>query len=142
MHDRNTIAIATFLGLMLATTAASAGRRVIEPVRVFDEVDHATAKSTGGGRAQGALADARASPDSIQNIGCWTTEHEGVCYATDATGKTRGCVTQDPEQLAVIRSLTPESMLYFRWTSIASASCASIYVVTDSTYKPAATSGD
>lgn len=140
MQYRRILAIALCLGLLPASATVSAGRRVIEPVKIFDEYDTGSGKPTGAGRAQGALADARASSDAIQSIGCWTGQDFGICYATDATGKYRGCATHDADQLAVLRSMTAESMLYFNWNPY--GTCTEVWVENASHYKPGATTGD
>jgi hypothetical protein len=134
------LAIALCLGLVATTATVSAGKRVVEPVKIFDEVDTGSGKPTGAGRAQGALADARASADATQMIGCWTAQDMGICYAVDAAGKSRGCTTHDPAQLAVLRSLTSESMLYINWNPY--GTCTGVWVETGSVYKPRATTGD
>lgn len=139
MQYRRMLAISLCLGLVTVTATVSAGRRVVQPVWILDEFDVTTGKPAGG-RAHGTLADARASSDATQYIGCWTGPDDGMCYATDATGKYRGCTTHDAQQVAVIRSLTPESMLYFNWSAY--GACTGVWVENSSHYKPAATTGD
>lgn len=74
-----------------------------------------------GNWADGVLAATRASPDSIAYQLCtvYTTassEH-ARCSARDTAGDYLTCYTSDPRFIAAIRSVQPESRLYFRAAS-------------------------
>ncbi len=128
MKRAQTYALVFALTLTSTAATAIAGKRDEIPVSISSRF------------AQGALADARASADNNQYIGCYTTEYSGTCVAIDAaTEASAACTTQDPEQLAVIRSITTESAIVFSWNR--DGTCRTVTVWTSSFLKPAATSG-
>lgn len=90
--------------------------------------------------AYGALTDARGSADTRQYIGCWSNNATGGCDAVNASGLTRSCSTIDPAMLAVIRSMSDESYVAFRWGADGST-CLYVYAQTTSYSKPAAVAG-
>ena len=65
--------------------------------------------------ASGALGAAFNSNDSTQYIGCYTFAGHGMCIAQNSAGVTRSCATSDPENLAVIRSISGDALLRFEW---------------------------
>lgn len=95
--------------------------------------------SDAGRWANGAFADVRAGADSQQWIGCNYNTVTGSCTATNAAGTSRTCTTSNAALLDVIRSLTPESYIYFQWNT--DGTCSYILVENSTRFKPAATSG-
>ncbi len=84
--------------------------------------------------ADGDLGAARNSADGQQYIGCEATATSGDCYAVNSVGVYRSCVTTDPAQLAVIRSLHGDGHLFFTWDT--SGNCVTIRVRYDSLSPP------
>lgn len=115
---------------LAAVTTAHAGARYSFPVVINDATRV----------AYGALTDARGSADNRQYIGCWSNNTSGGCDAVNASGLTRSCSTTDPAMLAVIRSMSDESYVSFRWGTDGST-CSYIYAQTVSYSKPAAVAG-
>lgn len=127
MQRTRILSFATALVLAGTTITAIAGQRDVIPVEITATY------------AQGALADARGSADSRQYIGCYTTGYFGLCHAVDAAGQARGCTTRDPEQLAVMRSISSDSTVGFRWNK--EGTCDYVTIGNYSVYRSAATSG-
>lgn len=121
---------ALFAGSLAVAATVYAGARFTYPVVINDT----------NRTAYGALTDARGSADTRQYIGCWSNGAMGGCDAVNASGLTRSCSTIDPAMLAVIRSMSDESYVAFRWSSDGST-CAYIYAQTTSYSKPAAVAG-
>ena len=118
------------LALIGIAATATAGLRWAYPVTIND----------GSRFAVGTLSDARASADGVQYIGCYhNTSNNASCYATNASGLSRSCSTSNAAHLTVIRSITPESYIYFVWNT--DGTCNYILVDNGSRFKPAATSG-
>jgi hypothetical protein len=113
-----------------AAATAYAGARFTYPVVINDT----------NRTAYGALTDARGSADTRQYIGCWSNNASGGCDAVNASGLTRSCSTTDPAMLAVIRSMSDESYVAFRWGAD-SSTCLYVYAQTTSYSKPAAVAG-
>jgi hypothetical protein len=123
---RNALCVMSFA----AAATAYAGARFTYPV-VINDLNRT---------AYGALTDARGSADTRQYIGCWSNNASGGCDAVNASGLTRSCSTIDPAMLAVIRSMSDESYVAFRWGADGST-CQYIYAQTTSYSKPAAVAG-
>lgn len=121
------LSLVTALAFAGAAVTASAGQRDVIPVEI------------NGTSVQGVLADARGSADNRQYIGCYTTEYFGLCHAVDAAGQARGCTTRDPEQLAVMRSISSDSIVGFH--SNKEGTCDSVRVGSYSVYRSAVMSG-
>lgn len=121
---------ALFVVSLAAVTVVHAGARYSFPVVINDATRV----------AYGALTDARGSADNRQFIGCWSNNTSGGCDAVNAGGLTRSCSTTDPAMLAVIRSMSDESYVSFRWAADGST-CAYVYAQTTSYSKPAAVAG-
>jgi hypothetical protein len=133
MNPRAKIAalLALALGFVLSVVGtASAGYRA-GPYQVTI--------NDAGRWANGGFAEARGSADGNQSIGCYQNTGSGTCIATNAAGTSRTCTTTNAALIEVIRSLTPESYLYFQWN--VDGTCSYVLVETSSRFKPAATSG-
>lgn len=85
-------------------------------------------------QALGTLVATRRSADNVQKLGCTVRADNALCYATNAAGVYRTCLTTDPGLIAVARSLDSESYLWFIWN--AAGTCTSIVVGLGSQYKP------
>lgn len=83
-------------------------------------------------QAYGTLVGARHSPDNVQKLGCTIKADSVLCFATNAAGAYRTCVSTDPALMAVARSLNGDSYLWFVWD--ASGVCTSITVGLASQY--------
>ena len=124
---------ARFFPLLLAVgfvSSVQAGQREHVPVE-FDEQSR---------YVQGAFADARGSADTMQYIGCYSNDHYGSCYAIDAAGRAHACATRDPEQLAIIRSISTDTMVNFRWQK--DGTCETITASNFSVFKSMQTAGN
>jgi hypothetical protein len=91
--------------------------------------------------AEGSLADARASSDGTQYIGCnltgYQTSMSGYCYANDSAGNYKMCsvpASAAPSMLPVIASLNSQTYLYFAFD--ASGNCTTIQTSTNSYHAP------
>lgn len=111
-------------GLSLWAAAAQAGNDGNFQV-VVDDVNR---------QALGTLVATRRSADNVQKLGCTVRADNALCYATNAAGVYRTCLTTDPGLIAVARSLSSESYLWFIWN--AAGTCTSIVVGLGSQYKP------
>lgn len=108
---------------------ASAGARNVITVIISDS----------NRAASGTLADARASSDNQQFIGCFTEKGYGMCAAYDASGQGRVCTTNDPEKLDIMRSVSSDTYIFFTWAK--DGSCDWLSISNNSIFKPAATAG-
>jgi hypothetical protein len=96
----------------VATSLATAGQSDLEGVQIY--------KSASYNYIEGAMAGARFSRDTSQNIGCSTQAFQGggqlaECYATDANGVQAWCVTTDPSLVAVAGRVTSTSVIIAQW---------------------------
>ncbi len=123
MKRRNTGAVLAAV-LSLWAAAAQAGNDGNFQV-VIDDVNK---------QAFGTLVATRRSADTVQKLGCTIRTDNALCYATNAAGVYRTCMTTDPGLIAAARSLSSESYLWFVWN--AAGSCTSIVVGLGSQYKP------
>ena len=109
----NTIMIALVFGLILgASSLAWAGYNADGCCGVVILED----------RAYGIMADARASSNSKESIGCTTSTTgltgnrvEMTCSATNSKGKTATCHSSRPAFIKVIQGLSNFSWLYFEY---------------------------
>lgn len=85
-------------------------------------------------QALGTLVATRRSADNVQKPGRTVRADNALCYATNAAGVYRTCLTTDPGLIAVARRLDSESYLWFIWN--AAGTCTSIVVGLGSQYKP------
>lgn len=129
MKTQGKIALGLALALF-ATGPAFAGARVGPYTVTINDASRI---------AYGAFADARATADTQQWIGCYYNASSGSCAATNAAGTSRTCTTTNAALLEVIRTLTPESYVYFQWNT--DGTCSYVLVENSSRFKPAATSG-
>lgn len=102
--------------------------------------------NTAESSAQGQLAGARASGDSMQYIGCSVHSSDnlpdqdggvfrmGFCYARDVRGVSGFCGTFDPAMIATISTVQGDSEVNFSWDS--SGDCTVITVAQISTREP------
>src|SRR5437016_13553836 len=104
------IVMAFVAALLLAGGAATAlaGAKYQSPVTI------------GSSYAYGSMADARASADSNQFIGCVVTGGSngtgGYCYAVDSTGTFKMCSVPSaaaPTMLPALESMGSQSYVYF-----------------------------
>ena len=111
--------------ILMAAGAARAGYKSFSTgIRMGRNAD-------GSGLASGALSHARASSDSTQRMYCYSYATFGTCIAFPNTN-TDGiaCTTQDPGMLAVIRSVSGDSTVYFQTDS--AGNCTNLAVFNDS----------
>jgi hypothetical protein len=112
------------LGLLLSAGTAYAGNRVTNEVVIK------------GPYAWGSLGSARNAPDSTQYLDIQNSRGFAVLQARTAQGTSAMCVTKDPELLAIARSASGDSYVYFSWD--ASGSCTDILVSAASYLAPKA----
>lgn len=111
-----------------SSVAAHAGRHTTVDVEI--RYDEAGTSVIG---AAGALSTAYQSADDNQLIGCGGSTTSMWCQAHDARPDEPGllngawCSTTDPELIAQIRSVSPESYIRF-YLDPATGQCTSIYV--------------
>ena len=115
---------ATLAAFALLAPPADAGLRIPFDIVINDY-------GGGAGYAYGALLDARASADPDAYIGCelWfqTGSTAPMAWCEARTGsQSRACTTTDPSMVSVVRAMTRNSMLQFRYD--ASGRCGFIYV--------------
>ncbi|SEK74790.1 hypothetical protein SAMN05444354_102235 [Stigmatella aurantiaca] len=89
--------------------------------------------------AYGTVGYARSSPDSVQRIGCKTYYVAGYgttgeCKAYNSAGQSLFCSTQNPEMIAVMRSIT--SISYIAFTRNSAGQCVEVDVDNSSEYPP------
>ncbi|MGN6152258.1 MAG: hypothetical protein ACTHOH_09660 [Lysobacteraceae bacterium] len=120
------------LGLVLALSAgaAIAGARVGPYTVTINDASRI---------AYGAFADARASADTQQWIGCNYNAAAAFCTATNAAGISRSCSTTNAALIDAIHGISSESYVYFQWNT--DGTCSYVLVENSSRFKPAATSG-
>lgn len=90
-------------------------------------------------RAEGTMANVRASNDSVQTIGCVVRATAGspsqvVCYATDSSGRSVQCNTQEAGFVQAAGGMTSNSNLIFKWS--ASGACTYLSIENYSTNAP------
>jgi hypothetical protein len=121
--------IAVLVLALVAAGSATAGQRLVYQVFVSDASRY----------ANGAIADARGSADAQQSIGCYYNQYSATCFATTSTGLSRSCSTGNTALIEIVRSIGPESYIYFQWNT--DGSCNYILVENSSRFKPGAVSG-
>lgn len=112
-----------------ASLVAHAGVRTTVPVTITYDAAGTTVIG-----ASGALSTAYLSADTNQLIGCGgSTAASMWCQAHDARPDAPGllnqafCTTSDPNLIAQIRSISPESYISFSFTP-ATGECTRIYI--------------
>lgn len=89
--------------------------------------------------ANGTMTDARGSADNNQLIGCYHNASFAGCYVTNAAGLGRSCTTSNPALIDVIRTIGPESYIYFQWNT--DGTCNYVLIENSSRFKPASATG-
>lgn len=91
------------------------------------------------GYASGQLANSRSSSIAYDYIYCSASANEGSApsaWCTANSGSASGyCYTNDTELIAVIRSISDDSYVYFGW-DVATGRCTSLQVTKGSVYAP------
>ncbi len=123
------IAMALCVAATLAGTTALAGYKYVAGVTV-DLVNR---------KASGSLADARASADTLQYIGCRTDASSSgslsiYCAAQDAKGVKASCYSSAQHFVQMMSSLRSDSILIFTWD--ANNACTSMNVENWSSNSP------
>lgn len=108
---KNNILVIGVLGALLGSGFAMAGRVETSPVAFV---------SVSGGRqlVRGSLRNARFSGDTVQYIGCAHSAYsdgtnEVACYARNAAGSTRSCVTTNADLMRTAAMVGPATNLQF-----------------------------
>ena len=128
MLKRNIIA-----ALVALTASASAGQKISSPVTITFY--------TGYRAANGSMATARATADSIQYIGCEMYGYEAYssvyCTARDEAGNVAACYAREAEEIKKVAfSITDGSYIAFQTSSTEYTKCSSLNVRTSSKYAP------
>ena len=124
------ISMALCVAATLAGTTALAGYKYVAGVTV-DLVNR---------KASGSLADARASADTLQYIGCRTDASSSTanlsiyCAAQDAKGVKASCYSSAQNFVQMMSSLRSDSILIFTWD--ANNTCTSLNVENWSSNSP------
>ncbi|WP_309891513.1 hypothetical protein [Archangium sp.] len=123
------IAMALCVAGTLVGTTALAGYKYVAEVTV-DLVNR---------KASGSLADARASADTLQYIGCRTDTSASAnvsiyCAAQDAKGVKAQCYSSAQNFVQMMSSLRSDSILIFTWD--ANNTCTSMNVENWSSNSP------
>jgi hypothetical protein len=116
--------------ILMAAGAARAGYKSFSSgVRMSrNDIDYS-------GLASGALSHVRASADSTSRIYCYTYPTFGACVAFPNTNTSGiSCSTQDPAMLAVMRSVSGDSSVFFQ--ADAQGNCSNLSVTNDSANMP------
>lgn len=122
--------------LALGSSVAMAGLIQSQPVVV-------TANADGSGSARGGMATARGSANDVEYIGCGVRKYVddagavtayGFCQASNATGVTGFCSTENAELLDTIENVADYSFVSFSWGS--NGQCRFIGISTQSFYIP------
>lgn len=97
-------------------------------------------------RASGSLGLVRNTADTVQVIGCVVEGVRGTgagvagtlsthCYATDANGTSRNCISTDPELAAAALAVKSDSFVEFHWNGSVNT-CVRIIANNDSLFRP------
>ena len=129
MKSRIFMSATAFAALLSISAIAAAGTRWGYQVSIND----------GSRYAVGTMTDARGSADVNQMIGCHHNTSFASCHATNSAGLSRSCTTTNAALIEVIRSISPESYIYFVWNT--DGTCNYVLVENSSRWKPASASG-
>ncbi len=99
------VALLTVVALASGTGAVLAGARNYAPLVIYDA----------GHSADGGLADTHNTADTTQYAECGSNPWAGYCTLVDSAGTYYGCYTVDPAFMAVIRSMSPDSLFNVVW---------------------------
>lgn len=67
--------------------------------------------------ANGGLAETHNTADNVQYAECGSNSATGYCTIRDTAGTITSCYTTDPALLAVIRSMSDESLFSIQWNA-------------------------
>lgn len=133
------MAITLAMSLCFSVTALAGFRQAHRTVNV-NQTDR---------MASGQLAGARASTDTTQQIGCFTSVQDystagssssgsvvqwGYCVAVATNGTTGFCYSSKPDLIAAMRNLQGDAFLEFYWNS--NGECSLIMLTQSSTLEP------
>lgn len=93
------------LGLVAGTGAVVAGARQYAPLSI----------SVANKWASGGFAETHNTPDFTQYAECGSNSNTGYCTLRDASATFYSCFTTDPGHIAVIRSMSPDSLFNVVW---------------------------
>ncbi len=65
--------------------------------------------------ADGGLAETHNTDDAFSYAECGSNYGAGFCTVVDTAGTYYGCYTTDPAHIAVIRSMSPDSLFSIEW---------------------------
>src|SRR5688572_28555871 len=105
MSHRKLGAIAALLTLTAGTGAVIAGIKQYVPLSI-----NAAARYANGG-----LAETHNTPDTVSYAECGSNATTGYCTFRDPAYNHYSCYTTDPAQIAVIRSMSPDSTFSVQW---------------------------
>ena len=109
----------------LVAAVAFAGEKRSQPVFIDFTFKYAT----------GSIADARASTDTRQSIGCSVTAQPTTtgmqCTAIDSQGRSAMCYSYNPEFVKAAQSVGPDSWIFFYFDD---ASLCTYLTVTNASY--------
>ena len=94
---------------------------------------------TANRKAEGTIANVRASNDLVQTIGCVVRVSSGApaavkCYATNSSGLAVQCGVTDPGFVQAVGAMTANSNIVFKWD--AQGTCTYLSVENFSTNAP------
>jgi hypothetical protein len=98
-------AIIALLTLTAGTGAVVAGIKQYVPLSI-----NAASRS-----AYGGLAETHNTADNVSYAECGSNSTTGYCTFRDPSGTYFSCYTTDPAQIAVIRSMSPDSTFNVVW---------------------------
>jgi len=104
-------------------------------------VNYGTMAVPSSAYASGQFGNARASSNTVERLYCSSTALSGYgyasCYARNAAGVAVSCLTDDPQMVELIRSVSGDSELYFEWDP-ATGRCTQVMVRNGSQFAPKA----
>jgi hypothetical protein len=94
---------------------------------------------TANRRAEGTIANVRASNDIVQTIGCVVRANSGApaearCYATNSSGLAVQCGSTEPGFVQAVGAMTSNSNIIFKWD--AQGTCTYLSIENYSTNAP------
>lgn len=105
------------VAIIVASAAANAGSVWNQSVNIVTSLN----------KAYGSVQGARYSSDTTQKLYCVSNSNgSGSCFATNASGLTKSCYTDEPEAVAVIRSMTAYSYVTFSWDDMGKCTYLSV----------------
>lgn len=98
-------ALTSLLTLTAGAGAALAGAKQYAPLQI----------NTALRSASGGLAETHNTAEATSLAECGSNPTTGYCLFRDAAGTFYSCYTTDPAQIAVIRSMSPDSTFNVLW---------------------------